>query len=85
MRLLMIIVAEEQVSFVQTLLAEEGCFVTEIGNSGEFLQYGEVIIMVGVAENKASKLLAKFEEVKEKDEKHIRVYSMCADHIKTGG
>lgn len=83
MRLLMMIVAEEQETYVKDILHKEQCYVTEIGSNGEFLQYGETVFMVGVEKEKAEHIMQIFKNLASETERQIRIFSISAKSIHT--
>lgn len=48
MKLIMIVAGDEYVEEITSILVEEGYYATNIGSSGDFLQYGNTILMLGV-------------------------------------
>lgn len=81
MRLMMIIVAEEQETYVKEVLEKEQCYLTKVGSNGDFLQYGEIIFMVGVPKEKAERILQVFQELEKDIERQIRIYSIPAQSL----
>ncbi len=83
MRLLMMIVAEEQETYVKDILHKEQCYITEIGSNGEFLQYGETVFMVGVEKEKAEHIMKLFKSLASETKRHIRIFSIPSESIHT--
>lgn len=48
MKLLMVIVGDEFVEEITSILTENKYMATNIGSSGDFLQYGYSVLMIGV-------------------------------------
>lgn len=84
MNLLLIIAEEEYVDEIKQLLQTENYYTTEIGSNGEFLQYGEVVLMLGIKEEESDHVLKMISEYgnrhlyREDGESKIRVFSMKA-------
>lgn len=50
MKLMMIIVSDEYVDKITSTLLENKFMITEIGRSGDFLQYGQAVLIVSIEE-----------------------------------
>lgn len=49
---MIIIAGDEYVEKITALLVENGYFATNIGRSGDFLQYGSTVLMLGIEEQR---------------------------------
>lgn len=70
MKLMLIIAGDEYAAEISARLKENAFMATEVGSTGEFLQYGETILLLGVKEQDCDKvlsILAPEMDVKEKD------------------
>lgn len=79
----MMIVAEDQATYVKEILQKEQCYITEIGSNGDFLQYGETVLMVGVKKEKAEDIMKVFKNLTLELEKKIKIFSIPAERILT--
>ena len=62
MELILIIASEEYSDNITSLLVKHGYSATEIGCNGEFLQYGDIVLLLGVDVYKRQ-LLMKWKSV----------------------
>lgn len=58
MKLLMIIAGDEYVDEITSTLVEHEYIATNIGSSGDFLQYGNTILMLGVEDESVDHVFA---------------------------
>lgn len=58
MRLMLIVVSDEYKDKITSLLIEKGYPATEIASTGEFLQYGETILMLGIEEENVDNVVS---------------------------
>ena len=79
MQLILIIAGEEYASDVTSLLAKHDYYATEIGCNGEFLQYGEIIYLLGVEKNKVDEVI---EILKTEDGRHSFEESSFQNKVK---
>lgn len=92
MNVLLIIAEEEYIEEVKSKLANAGYFATEVGSNGGFLEYGEVVLILGVDQCDTEKVMSLLEKIKvtyasslDKDAK-IQVFSIHASqYIKKNG
>ncbi|MEG0507586.1 MAG: cyclic-di-AMP receptor [Longicatena sp.] len=64
MKLVMIIAGDEYVEEITSVLFNSGFMITEVGSSGDFLQYGYTVLMSGVEDEKVDCLLSVLENCK---------------------
>lgn len=57
MKLVMIVSGEEYTACVTSLLDQKGFCVTEIGSSGDFLEYGKTVYLLGVPDQDVERVL----------------------------
>ena len=63
MNVLLIIAEEEYIDEVKGRLANEGFFATEVGSNGGFLEYGEVVLILGVDQHDTEKVMHLLEKI----------------------
>lgn len=56
-KLILLVVGEEHLKNITSVLMKHGYFATEIGNNGEFLQYGDAVLLLGVEDEKADQVI----------------------------
>lgn len=61
MELILIIASEEYSDNITSLLVKHGYSATEIGCNGEFLQYGDIVLLLGVEKGEADNVIAILE------------------------
>lgn len=57
MKLFMVIVNEEYQNVVSSIFQSQNCSATIIASTGDFLQYGNIIFLLGMEEEKANQLI----------------------------
>lgn len=53
MKLILLIVGEEHLENITSVLIKHDYYATEIGSNGEFLQYGDAVLLLGVEDEEA--------------------------------
>lgn len=89
MELILIIAGEEYSENITSLLVKHGYYATEIGCNGEFLQYGDMVLLLGVEQGKSNEVI---QILKEEGGKHpgmsapfrnqVKIYVMSAARYK---
>lgn len=57
MQLIFIVAGDDYATHIATLLKEHNFPVTEVGSSGDFLQYGETVFLLGIEDGKSDEVL----------------------------
>lgn len=70
MKLVMIIAGDEYVEEITTVLIENNFYATNIGTSGDFLQYGNTVLVLGVEEQRIDQLFELLKGSEERNKKH---------------
>lgn len=76
MKLMFIVANDEYASDISTKLKEHNFMVTEVGSTGDFLQYGETLMLLGVEDDECDRVISvlhpKQEAVKGKEKTPYR-------------
>lgn len=62
MRLMMIVSGEEYTTSITDFLEQNGLRATEIGSSGDFLEYGRTIYLLGIPDQDVDIILERIKE-----------------------
>lgn len=57
MKLILIIAGEEYLQNITSILIKHGYHATEIASNGEFLQYGDAVLLLGVEDAEADQVI----------------------------
>lgn len=78
MKFLMLIISEEYQRLITEIFAHHKCDATIISSTGDFLEYGEIIYLLGIEEKKSKIVLDEIEEVV-KNESRVRNIASSSD------
>lgn len=85
MKFVMVIANEEYQSQVEEIFAHLQCHATMIASTGDFLQYGEIIYLLGIEEMQKEALFQLCGKVFLEDcsliGSRVRIYSMNINHF----
>ena len=80
MKFIMIIANEEYREQMEEIADQLHCHGIQIANTGEFLQYGEIIYLIGLPKPDADQLVEHFKKAfassQDETETHMRIYIM---------
>jgi len=81
----MLIANEEHQDTLEAVFQFLRCNSTMIANTGEFLQYGEIVYLIGVQDEQVQDLMNAckhlFADKQESEETHMRMYTMKIDRF----
>lgn len=66
MRLMMIVSGEEYTTSITEFLEQNGLRATEVGSSGDFLEYGRTVYLLGIPDKEVDIILEKLKENQKK-------------------
>ncbi|MGX8833783.1 cyclic-di-AMP receptor [Amedibacillus sp. YH-ame6] len=57
MKLIMLVAGDEYADGITSILVDNNYYATNIGSSGDFLQYGHTVLLLGVKEEEVEKVM----------------------------
>lgn len=89
MKFVMVIANEEYQTQIEEIFHYLQCSATMIASTGDFLQYGEIIYLLGIEKTKSDTLSVMCSQLFEEEQNminHMRIFEMSVDQfIKCGG